>query len=671
MPARAGRSISGETFVPCHHGRVAGPARVDEHDPGSDARPTSLRARWIVLVVLACGAVSRAADANPHPSYGYLPFVLALYLLPFWYASGWRREVWVRHPWGLLLLQAVGTYLPFAVFGHNWVGGVSGLFGGLVLLVVPGRRGWLLFAGVAALEVGCWLLVGLPYEPHVNAAGWVLLAFTYSGLTLYGLTRLADLNDRLDATRTALAEVAVTRLRLAATERVNTVILQRLGELTALAEGALRAGPAGDARHQLAAAGQVARQASADARRLVEGLPEPRVQGREWSTGSAEVTPTLARTVIAAVVGTFAGTYLLNIAFPAGVPDHHWGVVATAVGVAVTMVALQWRHVSFSGVAARPVAWPWTLAAQVGLCFVLFPAAGVVSMGLVVLPGASGLLLIRHWSRWLCFAAVVVSVPVLAFLGPADLQSVRQIVTWSAYAAAIEASACLVVYGLAQLTRAASLLHEVRRELAEGAAGGERLRLARDAHDTLGLGLSTVALKTDLAAALLDRDPARAQHEIAQLMYVAGGVARDAAAVTTGQVQLDLGRELDSAARTLRAAGIATSVDRLAAGLPPPTRAAFAAVTREAITNVLRHSQATTCVIALTAGAGRHTLTISNDGSGDVRSRGQGLANMAQRIEALGGAVRTHAKDGEFMVTAVVPHPAAARPQPAPAGHSA
>ena len=100
-------------------------------------------------MVLACGAVARSADANPHPSYGYVPFVLALYVLPLWYASGWRREVWVRYRWGLLALQAVGTYVPFAVFGHGWVGGVSGLLGGLVLLVVPGRRGWLLFAGLA------------------------------------------------------------------------------------------------------------------------------------------------------------------------------------------------------------------------------------------------------------------------------------------------------------------------------------------------------------------------------------------------------------------------------------------------------------------------------------------------------------------------------------------
>jgi two-component system sensor histidine kinase DesK len=650
---------------------MTGPVRSDEHNPGSDVRPTGLRARSIVLVVLGCGAVAQVADSNVHPSYAYVPFVLVLYLLPFWYASGRRRDVWDRYSWGLLLLQAVGTYLPFVIFGHNWVGGASALLGGLVLLAVPGRRGWSLFVALAALEICCWLLVGLPYDPAVNAVGWVLISFTFHGLTLYGLTRLADLVDRLDATRTALAEAAVTRLRLAATERVSTVIVQRLNELTVLAEKAVRAGSPDDARHHLAAAGQVARQASADARRLVVALPETQGSIPDRSTVSAGVSPALTRAVNAAVTVCFAGTFLLNIAFPVGVPQHSWGVVVIAFVVAAAVIALQWRHVWFSVVAAqplpRPLAWPWTLAAQAALCLVLYPAAGAASIGLLAFPCASGLLLIRHWTRWLGFAAIVVGVPVLTLLGPADLLSLEHIVTWSIYAAATEASACLLIYGLAQLTRASSLLEDVRRDLADGAAAGERLRLARDTHDTLGLGLSTVALKTDLAAALLDRDPARAHHEIAQLMYVAGGVTRDALAVTTGQIHLNLERELDGAVHTLRAAGITTSINRQKCTLAPPTCAAFAAVTREAVTNVLRHSHATTCTITLTAGNGGHTLAIINDGSGDLRAPGQGLTNMTQRIEALGGAVRTHAKDGEFTVTAVVPHPAASCPQSAPA----
>ncbi len=40
---------------------------------------------------------------------------------------------------------------------------------------------------------------------------------------------------------------------------------------------------------------------------------------------------------------------------------------------------------------------------------------------------------------------------------------------------------------------------------------------------------------------------------------------------------------------------------------------------------------------------------------GGGRSPGQGLANMTQRIQALGGSVRTDGENGSFLVTAVVP----------------
>lgn len=646
----------------CHPDRVTGPAGsvVAAPEPLSGpARSGGLPARAIVLVVLGCGVLAKAADASPHPSFGYVPFVLGVYALPCWYASGRRREPWNRHPGPLLALQAVATVVPFVIFGAQWVGGASGPLAGLVLLVLPGRRGWLLFAGLAAGELAGRLLVGLPYTPHVNALGWLLVGFVYHALTLYGLTRLAELVDRLDATRAALAEATVTRLRLAATARVDAEIVQRLEELTRLAVRAAQATTAVDARRQLAAAGRLARQTGAAARRLVVALPGPRREPASPPETADTVTPRLARGITAVVLAVFSSTYLLNIAVPVAVPRHSVAVVILAFGVAGAVTALQWRHVSYDAVTERPAGWPWTLAAQAALCFVLFPAAGVASVGLLVFPGSSGLLLIRHWTRWLCFAAVVLGMPALAFAGPADLSTLRDIVTWSIYASATEASACLVIYGLVHLTRASSLLHELRRNLADGVAATESLRLTRDAHDTLGLGLSTVALKTDLAAALLDRDRDRARHEIAQLLHVAVGVASDATAVTTGRVDLDLDRELDSARQTLRAAAITTTMERARVPLPAPIGSAFAMVTREAVTNVLRHSAATVCVITVAADDDRHALSISNDGGGRSFTRGNGLRNMRRRIDELGGTVETSLHDGRFALTVTVPLPVA------------
>ena len=85
------------------------------------------------------------------------------------------------------------------------------------------------------------------------------------------------------------------------------------------------------------------------------------------------------------------------------------------------------------------------------------------------------------------------------------------------------------------------LSHDEVRRLA---ALAERERIGRDLHDLLGHTLSLVALKSDLAARLVERDPAAAQREIAEV----SAVARDALA------------QVRSAVSGIRAAGIAAEL---------------------------------------------------------------------------------------------------------------
>ena len=59
----------------------------------------TLRLRGPVLAFLALSAVGRSADAVSHPDLSYVPFVIALFLLPAWYGSGLGRPVWQRYRW--------------------------------------------------------------------------------------------------------------------------------------------------------------------------------------------------------------------------------------------------------------------------------------------------------------------------------------------------------------------------------------------------------------------------------------------------------------------------------------------------------------------------------------------------------------------------------------------
>ena len=71
------------------------------------------------------------------------------------------------------------------------------------------------------------------------------------------------------------------------------------------------------------------------------------------------------------------------------------------------------------------------------------------------------------------------------------------------------------------------------------------------------------------------------------------------------------------------------------------------AVLNEALSNVARHAQATTCDITITV-TERLELWVVDDGVGmpeDRRHRG-GLRNLAERAEAAGGALRVTGHDG-------------------------
>ena len=632
-----------------------GPIRRPGTAPGSAART-------LVLAYLGCVLLSKLADRGGHLDFGYFPFVALCFVLPFWYVSGRARGPWSRCP-GLLLLAQLGvTVLGFALFRDQWVGGVTGLLAGLVLLVVRSPWSWWLFGILAVAEISVWLLVGLAYRPHVNAAGWLLIVFGNVSLGLFGLTRLASLVERLESTKDVLADAAVLAQRLATADEVRSTIMRRLEQLSEHVRGALTAGPDVE-RTELRRAGEAARAAAFSARRMVTETPAlPRPAAPDDVAG---VTPVLSRRIVTAVVLLFAGQYLLNVIFPAvGGAQATAATTVPAVPIAGTMVLLQLRHSHFRAGGALPPGWRWTLMAQAVLCFVVYPVFGVVSLGFLAFLAGSVLLLVRRPVRWVLFAVIVASLPGLTLLKPGDLSGLALQLLWSVYAATTFAAAGLLIYGLSRFDRTAAELDLARRDLATVAVTRERLRIARDAHDTLGLGLSTIALKSDLAQTLLDRDDPRAHREIVHMLHLTRTAASDAESLVHGAPALDLDAELATARDVLTTAGVATTVSRTDLPLDAATRSELAAILREAITNVLRHSTARTCRIELAYRDGEVSLIVDNDGAAPSgrATPGQGLANIAARTTRLGGSMNTEADADRFTIVAGVPFPPKAEP---------
>ena len=372
--------------------------------------------RSLVLVALACSLVGRAIDAFPHPDLAYVPFVVALFVLPGWYASGRMPGPWQRYRWQLLGVQAVLTVVPFALFGEHWVAGVSGLFAGLVLVLLPSRIAWPAYGALAVLEVGLWTVAGLPYEPRVAAVTWLLVAFVNQSLILFGLTRLADIVEDLDANRYTFARAEVAGQRLAAARHLQDTVQQRLHRIGELLEAALAEGKTASGRRLVGEAGKEARDAGADARRLALDLPAAAQTGGTAGPDDP-LAPRLARSITIGVLVVYAVQYFVNVAVPVGTYRPGLAAFFGALLVAAAVVTLQLR-LSSARRDARSPRWPWTLATLAALCLVFYPYAGATSLVFLAFLAASGLLLIRHRVRWLLFAVVVVAVPALAAARP-------------------------------------------------------------------------------------------------------------------------------------------------------------------------------------------------------------------------------------------------------------
>ena len=217
-------------------------------------------------------------------------------------------------------------------------------------------------------------------------------------------------------------------------------------------------------------------------------------------------------------------------------------------------------------------------------------------------------------------------------------------------------------YGLTRLAQLAVQLENLRGELARKAVAGERLRVARDTHDLLGLGLSAIAIKADLIGKLLGRGDARAGEEIAELARICATAWADVRLVAGEARDLPLDAELAAARDVLASTGIDVRMC-VSADPPPKAAAVLVPVVREAVTNILKHSSASYCVLEMTADVRLLHLSISNDGRDDtgtgplaeVGRTGNGLRNLAARLEAAGGDLTATREDGTFSLAVELP----------------
>src|SRR3954452_415034 len=200
-------------------------------------------------------------------------------------------------------------------------------------------------------------------------------------------------------------------------------------------------------------------------------------------------------------------------------------------------------------------------------------------------------------------------------------------------------------------------LYERSRELT---IAEERSRLAHELHDAVSQKLFSLRLTAQAAAALVDRDPARAKGELHQVAALAAEAADElrAAVVELRPAALDedgLVATLRTQTQVLDRAHTArvTCAARSFRALPAAQEEGLLRVAQEALHNALRHSGADDVDVTLDRRAGGAVLRVTDDGSGfepkAVRRAGRhlGLVSMRDRTSGVGGTLTVESAPGK------------------------
>ncbi len=261
--------------------------------------------------------------------------------------------------------------------------------------------------------------------------------------------------------------------------------------------------------------------------------------------------------------------------------------------------------------------------------YFIYAAAGIgfisnMRSALVVIFGLGALLVLESW---------LLGFPTLAMLMPAAL---------------------VLMIGCANLFHGALMRknHSLRLSQAEVtrlATVAERERISRDLHDLLGHSLSLITLKAELAGKLLQRENIqRAGQEIDDLERISRTALSEVREAVSGYRQADLHDELQHADEALSSADIKLNLSGEYSDLPSAHDNALAMCVREAVTNIIRHSDANNCWIQFSHDRAQVKLSISDDGEPLKQeiAMGSGLKGMQDRLAIMGGDLTIRQNQG-------------------------
>ncbi|SFE00262.1 two-component system, NarL family, sensor histidine kinase DesK [Bacillus sp. OV194] len=185
----------------------------------------------------------------------------------------------------------------------------------------------------------------------------------------------------------------------------------------------------------------------------------------------------------------------------------------------------------------------------------------------------------------------------------------------------------------------------------------ERMRISRDLHDTLGHTLSLITLKSQLVEKLLVKQPERARAEAKEIEKTSRTALQQVRELVADMRAVTVSEELVKVQSILQAAGIQYEFEGESSmeEVPYLTQNILSMCLKEAVTNVVKHSQGNLCKITVKQTAGEVVLVIRDDGKGfyQQNSDGNGLKGMTERLALIDGKLSAFNKNGTELVITV------------------
>ena len=349
---------------------------------------------------------------------------------------------------------------------------------------------------------------------------------------------------------------------------------------------------------------------------------------------------------IALATATLTGIVLCTLTFGRrviGAKEFTWQAAAFVAAVAGLFVLGLWA--ASATVAAIPAIYPLIFAT------LPLPAALAVSMAITLTPLL--ITVVQHGTDWpnlpVAIACTLVGVVAAPVIGTVIVTSVKQ------------------------RARLATLVEELAASRAESArlsreagAAAERERLAREIHDTLAQGFTSIVALAQAVEPELDADTDAARRHVELIRSTARENLAEARAMVTeltptalhdGSLSAAIQRQCE---RLSAESGISATL-RVDGELPilgVPIDVVLLRAAQEAFANIRKHSAASAVTVSLSAVGSGVRMSVADNGVGlfDGHTEGFGLRGLRARATQVGGTLTvTPTPGGGTTVTVEVP----------------